>query len=41
MDRKPDQNKTDLEKAFEWCLSKNIKKIILLGAGGIRRSYAW
>ena len=39
MDRKADQNKTDLEKAFEWCLSKNIKKIILLGAGGIREDH--
>ena len=36
---RPDQNKTDLEKAFEWCLSKNIKKIILLGAGGIREDH--
>tara|TARA_B100001564_G_C20602779_1_gene653588 strand:+ start:736 stop:1362 length:627 start_codon:yes stop_codon:yes gene_type:complete len=34
-----DQNKTDLEKTFEWCLSKNIKKIILLGAGGIREDH--
>ena len=36
---RPDQNKTDLEKAFEWCLSKNIKKIILLGAGGLREDH--
>ena len=36
---RPDQNKTDLEKTFEWCLSKNIKKIILLGAGGIREDH--
>ena len=36
---RPDQNKTDLEKAFEWCISKNIKKIILLGAGGIREDH--
>ena len=36
---KRDQNKTDLEKAFEWCLSKNIKKIILLGAGGLREDH--
>ena len=28
----PDQNKTDLEKAFDWCIKNNIKKIILLGA---------
>ena len=36
---KPDQNKTDLEKTFEWCLSKNIRKIILLGAGGLREDH--
>ena len=23
----PDQNKTDLEKAFDWCIKNNIKKI--------------
>ena len=36
---RPNQNKTDLEKTFEWCLSKNIKKIILLGAGGMREDH--
>ena len=36
---RPDQNKTDLEKTFEWCLSKNIKNIILLGAGGKREDH--
>ena len=38
----PDQNKTDLEKTFEWCISKNIKKPLVdkllfgnLKAGGV------
>jgi len=35
----PDQNKTDLEKTFEWCISKNIKNITLLGAGGLREDH--
>ena len=35
----PDQNKTDLEKTFEWCISNNIKNIILLGAGGMREDH--
>ena len=35
----PDQNKTDLEKAFDWCIKNNIKKIILLGAGGGREDH--
>jgi thiamine pyrophosphokinase len=36
---KPDQNKTDLEKAFDWCIKNNFKKIILLGAGGGREDH--
>lgn len=35
----PDQNKTDLEKTFEWCIQKQIKKITLLGAGGEREDH--
>ena len=35
----PDQNKTDLEKTFEWCIRKQIKKITLLGAGGEREDH--
>jgi len=35
----PDQNKTDLEKAFDWCIKNNLKKIILLGAGGGREDH--
>ena len=36
---RPNQNKTDLEKTFEWCVQKKIKKIILLGAGGEREDH--
>jgi len=35
----PDQNKTDLEKTFEWCIMNNIKKIALLGSGGKREDH--
>jgi len=35
----PDQNKTDLEKTFEWCIINNIKKIVLLGSGGKREDH--
>jgi len=36
---KPNQNKTDLEKTFDWCIENNFKKIILLGAGGGREDH--
>tara|TARA_Y100001970_G_C14167939_1_gene822432 strand:+ start:862 stop:1500 length:639 start_codon:yes stop_codon:yes gene_type:complete len=36
---KPNQNKTDLEKIFEWCIDNNIKNIVLLGAGGNREDH--
>ena len=35
----PDQNKTDLEKTFEWCIMNNIKKIVLLGSSGKREDH--
>lgn len=35
----PDQNKTDLDKSLEWCLYKNYKKIIILGASGLREDH--
>ena len=35
----PNQNKTDLEKTFEWCINNNIIKIVLLGAGGGREDH--
>ena len=35
----PDQNKTDLEKTFEWCINNYIKKIVLLGATGDREDH--
>ena len=34
--KEEDQNTNDLEKTFNYCLSKNIKKIILVGATGER-----
>ena len=34
-----DQNKTDLEKTFEWCIMNNIKKIVLLGSSGKREDH--
>jgi thiamine pyrophosphokinase len=34
--REEDQNTNDLEKTFNYCLSKNIKNIILVGATGER-----
>jgi len=37
----PDQDKTDLEKTFEWCIMNNIKKIILLGSGGKREDHTF
>ena len=35
----PNQNKTDLEKTFEWCVKNQIKEVILLGAGGQREDH--
>ena len=35
----PNQNKTDLEKTFEWCINNNIIDIVLLGAGGGREDH--
>ena len=35
----PNQNKTDLEKTFEWCVKNQIKEIVLLGAGGQREDH--
>ena len=35
----PDQNKTDLEKTFEWCIMNNIKKIVLLGSSRKREDH--
>jgi len=35
----PNQNNTDLEKTFEWCVNNNIIKIVLLGAGGKREDH--
>ena len=35
----PAQNKTDLEKTFEWCIMNNIKKIVLLGSSGKREDH--
>ena len=35
----PDQNKTDLEKTFEWSIMNNIKKIVLLGSSGKREDH--
>ena len=35
----PNQNQTDLEKTFEWCVKNNIKDIVLLGAGGKREDH--
>ena len=35
----PDQNKTDLEKTFEWCIMNKIKKIVLLGSSGKREDH--
>jgi len=35
----PNQNKTDLEKTFEWCIKHDIKNIVLLGAGGKREDH--
>ncbi|MEE8437786.1 MAG: thiamine diphosphokinase [Candidatus Neomarinimicrobiota bacterium] len=32
----PDQEKTDLEKALDWCLKNNILKLVILGATGNR-----
>ncbi|MEE8334813.1 MAG: thiamine diphosphokinase [Candidatus Neomarinimicrobiota bacterium] len=32
----PDQGKTDLEKALDWCLKNNILKLFILGATGNR-----
>ena len=33
------QNKTDLEKSFDWCIKNNILEITLLGAGGGREDH--
>ena len=35
----PNQNKTDLEKTFEWCVKNQIKEVVLLGAGGQREDH--
>lgn len=35
----PNQNKTDLEKAFDWCIKNNFNEILLLGAGGEREDH--
>ena len=35
----PDQNKTDLEKTFDWCITNQINKTFLLGAGGGREDH--
>ena len=35
----PDQNKTALEKTFEWCIMNNIKKIVYLGSSGKREDH--
>ena len=35
----PNQDQTDLEKTFEWCVKNNIKNIVLLGAGGKREDH--
>ena len=35
----PNQNQTDLEKTFEWCVNNNIINIVLLGAGGKREDH--
>ena len=35
----PNQNKTDLQKTFEWCIKNQIKEIVLLGAGGQREDH--
>ena len=37
--KKPNQNKTDLEKTFDWCIENNFNKIKLLGAGGGREDH--
>ncbi len=34
--RAEDQNKTDLEKAIEFCISENLDKIILIAANGAK-----
>ena len=36
----PDQIKTDLQKALDWCIINNIIEITILGAGGIREDHA-
>ena len=36
----PNQNQTDLEKIFEWCMNNIIINIALLGAGGQREDHA-
>jgi len=35
----PNQNQTDLEKIFKWCINKNILNIVLLGASGKREDH--
>jgi thiamine pyrophosphokinase len=35
----PDQNKTDLEKTFEWCIVNKAKEITLLGSDGKREDH--
>ena len=35
----PDQNRTDLQKALEWCMNNNISDVTILGAGGIREDH--
>lgn len=35
----PDQENTDLEKALDWCIEKNVTQITVLGATGSREDH--